>query len=99
MVREGAGDSSGGTVDGTPPADAGDTGSIPGVPEGFHVLQRDWACGPQLLKPMSLESLPCNEEDHCSEKATHRNWIAASALHNWGEPADSDEDSEEPKIK
>ena len=99
VVRKGAGDSSGGTEDGTPPAGAADTGSIPGVPEGLHVLQRHWACGPQLLKPMSLESVPCNEEDHCSEKATHPNWIAASTLHNWGEPTDSDEDSKEPKIK
>ena len=38
----------GGTVDKNPPANAGDTGSIPG-PGRFHMLQGNYAHVPQLL--------------------------------------------------
>lgn len=38
----------GGTVDTNPPANAKDTGPIPG-PGGFHVAQSNWAHVPQLL--------------------------------------------------
>ena len=34
----------------SPPANAGDTGSIPG-PGGSHMPQSDWAREPQLLSP------------------------------------------------
>ena len=40
----------GGTVVGSPPADAGDMGSCPG-PGGSHMPQSGWACGPW---PLSL---------------------------------------------
>ena len=39
----------GGTVGKNPPANAGDTGSIPG-PGRFHMVQSNEACVPQLLK-------------------------------------------------
>ena len=42
------GDFPGGIVDGTPPASAGDTGSIPGT-GGFHMPQSNQAHMPQLL--------------------------------------------------
>ena len=38
----------GGTVDKNPPADSGDTDSIPG-PTRFHKPWGNWACTPQLL--------------------------------------------------
>ena len=48
-------DFTGGTVDRNPPANAGDTCSIPG-PEGFHMQQSNWAGVPQL--PSLLSRVP-----------------------------------------
>ena len=42
----------GGTVDGSPPANAGNTGLIPGL-EGSHMPRRNWALAPQPLSPCS----------------------------------------------
>ena len=76
-------DSPGGTVVKSPPANAEDTGSIPG-PGRFHTLQSIRAPAPQLLsfhsrahelqllKPVYLEPEFCNERSHCNEKPEHR---------------------------
>ena len=65
----------GGAVVGSPPANAGDTGSSPG-PGGSHVLQSNWAHAPQLLslrsrarvprllRPARLESVLHNKRSH-----------------------------------
>ena len=67
-----------------PPANAGDSGSIPG-PRRFHMLWNNWAQPPQLLKlcsraqdlhllgPCALEPMLCNKRRHCSEKPIYQN--------------------------
>ena len=78
------GDFPGDTVVKNLPANAGDTGLIPG-PERSHMLWssqahapqllslRSRAGVPQLLKPAHLEPVLCNKRSHCNEKPTHRN--------------------------
>ena len=68
---------------GNPPANAGDTGSGPGL-GGSHMLRGNWArepqllslCSrarePQLLKPARLEPVVCSRGDHFSGRPTHR---------------------------
>ena len=51
------------------PANAGDTGSIPG-PGRSHVLQSNQACALQLLRPVNLEPMLNNKRSHCNEKPT-----------------------------
>ena len=72
----------GGTVVGSPPANAGDAGSSPG-PGGSHMLRSGWARapqllslrsgahGPQLLRPAHLEPVLCNGRSHRNEKPMH----------------------------
>ena len=67
-----------------PPANAGDTGSSPGLGRS-HMLQskkthvsqllslRSRAREPQLLKPMRLEPVLRNKRSHRNEKPMHRN--------------------------
>ena len=73
----------GGTVVKNLPANAGDTGSIPGLGRS-HVPQsnkaraqllslRSRACKPQLLKPMCLEPVLRKKRSHRNEKPAHRN--------------------------
>ena len=73
----------GGAVVKNPPANAGDTGSSPG-PGRSHMPQsnlahaqllslRSRAHEPQLLKPMRLQPMLCNERSHLDEKPVHRN--------------------------
>ena len=77
----------GGTVVKNPPANAGDTGSIPG-PGRSHMPQSNEACAPQLLslqatttearvpqllKPARLEPVLRNKRSHRNEKPAHRN--------------------------
>ena len=60
-----------------PPANAGDTGSIPGLGRP-HMPQSNWACAPQQEKSpkreactLQLESSPCSpqlEKNPCSNK-------------------------------
>ena len=57
----------GGPVVKSSPANAGDTGSIPG-PGGFHLSQGNQACVPQLLSPWALESMLLNNRSHRKEK-------------------------------
>ena len=45
----------GGPVVKNPPANARDTGSIPGLGRS-HMLWGNWACVPQLLKPTSSKA-------------------------------------------
>ena len=66
------------------PANAGDTGSIPG-PGGSHMPQNNWAHAPQLLslrsgaheaqllKPGRLEPVLRNKRSHRNEKPKHGN--------------------------
>ena len=74
----------GGAVVKNPPANAGDTGSIPGpgrshMPQSnkAHVPQLLSLCSrarePQLLKPAHLEPVLCNKRSHRNEKPVHRN--------------------------
>ena len=61
------------------PANAGDTGSIPGL-ERSHMPRNNKACAPellslcsrawepQLLSPCTLEPVLCNRRSHCNEK-------------------------------
>ena len=51
----------GGIVDRSPPANAGDTGLIPG-PGRFHMPQSYWACVPQLEPTLH------NKTGHCNKK-------------------------------
>ena len=72
----------GGAVDKNLPANAGDTGSIPG-PGRSHMpwsnearapqllSLRSRAREPQLLKPAHLEPVLRNKRSHCNEKPTH----------------------------
>ena len=55
-----------------PPANAGDTGSIPGLGRS-HMPWSNWARAPQLLKPAHLEPVLCNKRGHRNEKPAHRN--------------------------
>ena len=52
------------------PADAGDTGSSPGL-GGSHVLRSDWAREPQLLS-LRVWSLCPATRGHDSERPAHR---------------------------
>ena len=56
----------GATVNRNPPSNARDAGSIPG-PGRFHKPWGNWACVPQLLKPVLHKRNPC------SEKSTYGN--------------------------
>ena len=72
----------GGALVGSPPANAGDTGSSPG-PGGSHMPWSNWARAPQLLslcsrahepqglKPGHLEPVLCNKRGHHNEKSAH----------------------------
>ena len=67
-----------------PPANAGDTGSSPGLGRS-HMPRSNQARVPQLLslrsraretqllKPACLEPVLCNKRSHCSEKPAHSN--------------------------
>ena len=77
-------DFSGCTVVGSQPANAGDTGSSPGLGHSHvprskeaHAPQllslRSRAREPQLLKPTCLEPVLCNKRSHRNEKPVHRN--------------------------
>ena len=67
---------------GSLPANAEDTGSIPG-PGKSHMPQSNKAHEPQLLTPHSrphepqllspLEAMLCNKRSHHNEKSMHRN--------------------------
>ena len=67
----------GGTVDRNLPANAGDTGSVPGL--GRLHMQRatkpvrhnSWACMLQLLKPSCLEPALHSKRSHRGEKPAH----------------------------
>ena len=65
---------------GSPPANAGDAGSIPG-PGGSHMPRSDWARGPQLLEPARLEPMLCSRGGHRSGRPADRNgeWPPLSA--------------------
>ena len=74
----------GGSVVKNPPANAGDTGSSPGLGRSHmprsneaHVPQllslHSRACEPQLLKPTCLEPMLRNKRSHHNEKPMHRN--------------------------
>ena len=54
------------------PANAADTGSIPG-PGGSHMPRSNWAREPQLLKPARLEPVLRNKRSHDDEKPAYRN--------------------------
>ena len=74
----------GGAVVTNPPANAGDTGSSPGLgrshmprsnqPREPQLLSlRSRACEPQLLKPTRLEPVLRNKRSHDNEKLAHHN--------------------------
>ena len=56
-----------------PPANAGDTGSSPGLGRP-HMPRNNYARVPELLKPVHLEPVPCCiKRSHHNEKPAHRN--------------------------
>ena len=61
-----------GTVVKNLPANAGDMGLSPG-PGRSQMPRSNWACEPQLLKPVRLEPVLCNKRSHHNEKPAHRN--------------------------
>ena len=66
-------DIAGGPVVKNPPANAGDTGSIPGLGRSY-MLRSNQAHAPQLLKPThALEPVLSNKRSHRSEEPMHRN--------------------------
>ena len=78
------GGSPGGVMVKNPPANAGDTGSSPGLGRS-HMPQSNEArasqllslCSrarePQLLKPAHLQPVLCNKRSHRNERPTHPN--------------------------
>ena len=62
------GDFPGGPVVRSPPANAGDLGSIPG-PGRFYLLRGNYACA-TAPEPARLEPVLCNERRHRSEKSS-----------------------------
>ena len=62
----------GGAVVKNPPANAGDTGSSPGLGRS-HMLRSNEACTPQLLKSACLEPVLCNKRSHSNENLVHHN--------------------------
>ena len=77
-------DFSGGPVVNNPPANAGDTGSIPGpgrshmswvkeahAPQLLRLCPRAWE--PQLLSSRALEPVLCNKRSHHNEKPVYHN--------------------------
>ena len=62
----------GGAVVKNPPANAGDTGSSPGLGRS-HMPRSNYAHAPQLLKPACLEPMLGNKRSHCNEKQAHHN--------------------------
>ena len=57
---------------GNPPANAGDTGSSPGLGRS-HMPRSNEARAPQLLKPMHPEPMLHNKRSHHNEKLVHCN--------------------------
>ena len=62
------GDFPGSPVIRNPPANTGDTGSIPGLGR-FHMLRGNYACA-TATEPTRLEPVLCDEGSHCSEKSS-----------------------------
>ena len=99
----------GGAVVKNPPANAGDTGSIPG-PGRSHMPRSNWARAPQLLslpsrtrepqllKPSGLEPMLRNKRSHRNEKPAHCNRVAPTRR-NQRKPARSNKDPMQPKVK
>ena len=91
------------------PANAGDTGSSPGLGRS-HVPRSNYARAPQLLslrsrafepqllKPASLEPMFRNTRSHCNEKPIHRNEEWPPIADNERKSAHSNENPAHPKI-
>ena len=62
------GDFPGSPVIRNPPANTGDTGSIPGLGR-FHMPRGNYACA-TATEPTRLEPVLCDEGSHCSEKSS-----------------------------
>ena len=60
----------GGPVNKNPPANAGDTDSIPG-PRRSHMPRSNQACTLKLLKPVHLEPVLQRKRSHHNEKPTY----------------------------
>ena len=96
-------------LSGSPPANAGDTVSIPD-PGGSHMPQSNQACVPQLLSlsveprshnhrsPRALEPVLCNEKPPQSEALTPKLEGSSRSLQLEKSPCCS-EDPVQPKIK
>ena len=54
-----------------PPANAGDTGSSPGLGRS-HMPRSYWAREPQTTEPARLEPVLRNKRGHDSERSAHR---------------------------
>ena len=70
-----------GTVDKTPPVNAGNTGSIPGLGR-VHMPWNNQAHRPRLLKLECPGALAVQEEKPLQRETRAPQWRAALALHN-----------------
>ena len=78
------------------PADAGDTGSSPGL-GGSHMPRSNWSREPQLLS-LCVWSLCSTTGEAAMVRGPHTAMKSAPACHNWGEPMHRSEDPTLPKI-
>ena len=86
----------GGAVVESLPADAGDTGSSPGL-GGSHMPWSSWACEPQLLS-LRVWSLCSATRGRDSERPAHCDEEWPPAHRNWKKPSHRNEDPTQPKI-
>ena len=88
---------SGDAVVGNPPANAGDTGSGPGLGRS-HMLRSSWARAPRLLS-CALEPVLCDERGHRGAGPAHgsEEWPPLTATKK-RKPTHSHEDPTQPKI-
>lgn len=88
----------GGAVDMSPPANAGDTGSILG-PGGSRVLGNKHAC-PSQLRSLSLEPVLCDGRSHCREQPVRTlQPRSSSCSHGWRPPAKATQTQRSQSVK
>ena len=85
-------------MDRNPPANAGDTGSIPGLGR-FCMLWSNYVHVLQLLSLWALEPVPLNKRSHRNEKPLHHDWKVTPVHCNLRKPTRGNEDPVQPKIK
>ena len=85
----------GGAVVENLPANAGDTGSSPGL-GGSHMPRSDWACEPQLLS-LRVWSLCSAAREAAIVRGPHTAMKSGPPCRNWRKPSHGNEDPTQPK--